>query len=154
MADCAFTMQGGQSTLPKEGDLTQWRMNPPNMHPCTVSARATGDLEVVQVGGDGSVTIKAKSDNAAGTVYVTKRCGGEIPCGPTDVPIHIGNVVPDWTLKQKLTIVYLIISMGLGIGGLVVGALFGGVLGVLIGWFGGIGAGMVIAWIIEKILDP
>jgi hypothetical protein len=149
---CQFTMVGGQVTLAKKGDTTHWSMDPPNAHPCTVGAKADGDLEVIQVGSDGGVTVRATSDNARGTVYVTKTCTEQ--CGPTTVTIAIGNPAPSWTIKQKLSIVYLIISMALGIGGLVAGAILGGFWGVLIGWFGGIGLGMVIAWVIEKILDP
>ena len=160
MPDCAFTMKPSAiSPIPKKDGQASFTMDPPN-RVCTIACSSSGDIEVIQCGSDGSVTVKATADNARGTLFVTKTCKGAVPeegivaCGPTTVAVPIGAVPPPWTLKQKLTVVYAVVCMVFGIGGLVAGAVLGGVPGVLIGWFGGCFIGIVIGWVIEKILDP
>jgi hypothetical protein len=143
--DCVFTMVGGQSSLRKKDDQTRWTMNPPNVHPCTVSARADGDLEVVGVGNDGSVGIKAKSDNATGAFYVTKTCP---ECGPTTLGTHICTYERPW-YKKLINLVWIL----LGIAGAIVGFFVGGGIGALIGFLVGMGITLVFI-LLGMITEP
>lgn len=87
-----------KSTAPTKAGTTQtYTMNPNNVGPCSVGATATGDFEVIQVGGDGSVTVRAKNDNGSGTLSITKRCpfstteGAPAECGPTTQDYRLGT---------------------------------------------------------------
>lgn len=160
MPDCKFTMTPASiPAIAKKGEQVRFTANPPGMGTCDMLCTTSGDIHVSQCGG-GSAVVTADSDNATGTLFVTMTCKRNLPeegiiaCGPTTVAVPIGASPPSWTIKQKVKIVYTVISMGLGIAGLVIGAILGGIPGTLIGWFGGIGIGIGIAVVIERILDP
>lgn len=69
-----WTMSTAGPALAKKDDKATYLMNPPNAGRCSVSASVTGDLYLIQVGGDGSVIVQAIKDNPVGIITVTRKC--------------------------------------------------------------------------------
>jgi hypothetical protein len=136
--------------IPKKGQQVQFKMNPPNKI-CSVSCSSSGDIKIVQCGGDGSVTAEATTDNAKGTVFVTKTCKSAVPdegiiaCGATTVAIPIGRRRPP---VPKLLVITTTSGV-LGAAGFGVGFTLGGPVGGIAGLIVGIGIAFVITWIID-----
>jgi hypothetical protein len=155
MPDCGFSITpASQGVIAKKGDLVQFKMNPPN-RVCSISCSSSGDIEVVQCGGDGSATVRATTDNATGTLFITKTCKAAVPeegivaCGPTTVAARIG---PAPRNDAKLIWIWIIFFICLGAGYLA-GGLLGGLVGMAygapLGGLLGFAIGMVISWIFD-----
>src|SRR5262245_62058484 len=129
-------------------------MIPPNQV-CSVSCSSSGNIEIVNCGGDGSVVVKATTDDPKGVVFVTKTCNAAVPelgivaCGETSVAIPIGVTKrPVAKLAIAMAIITVLGGAGLG-GGIIllgpVGAFLGGIIGMTVG----VGVGFLIALIFD-----
>ena len=105
----------------KNGTVT-YTMDPQNVGPCSVGATATGNFEVINVGGDGSVTVTANDDNPSGTLSITKRCpfstteGAPAECGPTTVTYQLGkNESWAWEVLKTIGLVFTLPLFVIGI---------------------------------------
>jgi hypothetical protein len=130
-------------------------MIPPNQI-CSVSCSSSGDIKIVQCGGDGSVTVEATTDDAQGAAFVTKTCTGAVPeagivaCGPTTVAIPIGAPKRN---DAKLIVIWIIFGVCLGAGYLA-GGLIAGLPGMAAGAPAGALLGFGLAMLISWIVDP
>jgi hypothetical protein len=151
MPDCVFSLSPASTgPINKKGHQVQFKMIPENKI-CSISCSSSGDIKIVQCGGDGSVTAEATTDNAKGIVFVTKTCTRAVPdagivaCGPTTVPINIGRRRP----VPKLLIITTT-SGGLGAAGFGVGFAVGGPIGGIVGFI----VGLAIAFVFIYSIDP
>ena len=119
--ECQFEMTP-KPKLNKKGQEQAFAMDPENFGTCSVSAVAEGDLEVINVRGDGTVTVRATADNPVGTVHVTKHCAvsvdPEMPaaCGPTTLDIDVGKSSNGKITWRGWILVLLAGGIGFGIG--------------------------------------
>jgi hypothetical protein len=101
--------------LAKENDKATYLMNPPNIGRCSVSASLTGDLHLILVAGDGSVTVQATKDNPVGTITVTRKCPAPLNADdpaeceltldtPVGVSVYQGSMA--WEVLKTIGLVF------------------------------------------------
>src|ERR1700686_3860028 len=135
MPKCEFSMSPPYvGPIAKKGQQVQFKMDPANRI-CSIKCSSSGDIKVIQCGGDGSATVEATADNAIGTLSITKACDHDVPeeaivaCGPNTVDVLIGIKTRN---NAKLVWIWVIFFVCLGAGYLA-GGLIGGLWGMAYG---------------------
>lgn len=150
MQKCQFEMK--PSSVPriaKQDQEVSFVMDPPMPLHCTALYSASGKIEFVRSGGKGDVTVKAKRDNADGTLFVTLKCD---ECDPMTVVVSIGPAANTPNPDVRGSLINAVIT---GLTGGIIGGFFGGPAGA----FFGVGLGIVVGffdipllnWILRKL---